>query len=327
MTGYLLRRVLGLIPTLILISMATFVIIQLPPGDFATSLAAFAAESGSGGDAASMAALRRQYGLDQPIHVQYWRWVSGFPRGDFGYSFEWKKPVAEVLGGRIGFTILMSVLSMAITWVVAVPIGIYSATHQYSVSDHLLTLVGFLGLSVPSFMLGLIYLYVRATVFDLPVTGLYSPGVEDMPFGLTKAMDAFRNMIWPTVILSIGGMAELIRIMRGNLLEQLGEQYVTTARAKGLSERRVIQKYPVRVAINPLISVLGLRLPNIISGATILGIVLTLPTVGPQFMRALINQDMYLAGSFLLALSVMLVVGNLLADVTLAWLDPRIRYD
>lgn len=327
MTGYLLRRLAGMIPTLILISMATFVIIQLPPGDFATSLAAFAAESGSGGDAASMAALRRQYGLDQPIYVQYWHWVKGFPKGDFGYSFEWKKPVAELLGGRIGFTVLMSFLSMLFTWIVAVPIGIYSATHQYSISDHLLTLLGFLGLSVPSFMLGLIYLYVRASVFRLPVTGLYSPEMEDLPFSLAKAADAARNMFWPTVILSIGGMAELIRIMRGNLLEQLGEQYVTTARAKGLPERRVVLKYPVRVAINPLISILGLRLPNIISGATILGIVLTLPTVGPLFMRALINQDMYLAGSFLMALSVMLVVGNLLADVTLAWLDPRIRYD
>jgi len=325
LVGYLLRRLVGMIPTLFFISIAVFIIIQLPPGDFATSLAAFAAESGSGGDAASMAALRHQYGLDQPIHVQYWRWVSGFPEGDFGYSFEWKRPVADVLAGRIGFTILMSLASMIITWIVAVPIGIYSATHQYSLSDHLLTLLGFLGLSVPSFMVGLVYLYVRATVFDLPTTGLYSPEFEEAPYSLAKLANGVSNMFWPTIILSIGGMAELIRIMRGNLLEQMNEQYVTTARAKGLPERRVIMKYPVRVAINPLVSILGLRLPNIISGATVLGIVLTLPTVGPLFMRALINQDMYLAGTFLMALSVMLVVGNLLADLTLAWLDPRIR--
>jgi len=327
LTAFILRRLLGLIPTMFLISVATFVIIQLPPGDFATSLAAFAAESGAGFDAKAMEAFRRQYGLDEPIHIQYVKWISGFVRGDFGYSFEWKKSVGELLAGRLGFTVLMSGLSMLFTWLVAVPIGIYSATHQYSVSDHMLTFVGFLGLSIPSFMLGLIYLYVRANVFNQPVGGLYSPEMEDMPFGLAKAWDAFKNMFWPTIILSVGGMAELIRIMRGNLLEQLGEQYVMTARAKGLPERKVVLKYPVRVAINPLISILGLRLPNVISGATVLGIVLTLPTVGPLFMRALINQDMYLAGSFLMALAAMLVIGNLLADITLAWLDPRIRYD
>jgi len=326
-TAYIVRRALGIIPTMILISVATFVIIQLPPGDFATSLAAFAAESGAGGDQASMDALRHQYGLDQPMYVQYWKWITGFFRGDFGYSFEWKKPVSALLAGRMGFTILMSGLSLIITWIVAVPIGIYSATHQNSLSDHTLTLVGFLGLSVPSFMLGLIYLYVRATVFDQPITGLYSPEVENLPFGLIKAWDGLKNMFWPVIILSVAGMAELIRIMRGNLLEQLGEQYVVTARAKGLQERKLVLKYPVRVAINPLVSVLGLRLPRIISGATVLGIVLTLPTIGPLYMRALISQDMYLAGTFLMMLAFMLVIGNLLADIILAWLDPRIRYD
>lgn len=327
MIAYVVRRIIGIIPTMILISIATFVIIQLPPGDFATSQAAFAAESGAGGDQATMEALRRQYGLDQPMYIQYWKWVTGFLRGDFGYSFEWKKPVAELLAGRLGFTILMSGLSLLITWIVAVPIGIYSATHQNSLGDHSLTFVGFLGLSVPSFMLGLIYLYVRATVFDQPITGLYSPETEDLPFGFVKAWDALQNMFWPVIILSVGGMAELIRIMRGNLLEQLGEQYVMTARAKGLQERRLVLKYPVRVAINPLVSILGLRLPRIISGATVLGIVLTLPTVGPLYTRALISQDMYLAGSFLMMLAFMLVIGNLLADIILAWLDPRIRYD
>ena len=317
-----------MIPTLVLVSILTFIIIQLPPGDFMTSLASMAAETGSGADEDAMNNMRRQYGLDRPIYVQYLKWASGIAmRGDLGYSFEWKKPVSELIVGRLGFTLLLSLLSLVFMWAVAVPIGVYSATHQYSLGDTFLTFLGFLGLSVPDFMLGLAYLFIGGIVFGMSVGGLFSSGMEDLSWNLAKVGDALKHLIWPTIILGAGGTAQLIRIMRGNLLEVLGQQFITTARAKGLKEATVTNKYAVRVAINPLISVMGMQLPNLISGATILGIVLTLPTTGPMFLRSLINQDMYLAGSFLLFLSLMLMIGNLLADVALAWADPRIRYE
>jgi peptide/nickel transport system permease protein len=240
---------------------------------------------------------------------------------------EWKKPVGELIASRLGFTLVLSGLALVVMWLVAIPIGIYSATHQYSWADVGLTTMGFLGLSVPDFMLGLVYLFIGVFVFHSPVGGLISPELEDQPWSAAKLLDLTNHLLWPTLILAAAGTAQLIRIMRGNLLDILGQQFITTARAKGLPERTVVNKYAVRVAINPLISVMGLQLPNLISGATILGIVLSLPTTGPLFLHALINQDIYLAGTFLLMLSAMLMVGNLLADLTLAWVDPRIRYD
>jgi peptide/nickel transport system permease protein len=315
-----------MIPTLFIVSILTFIIIQLPPGDFLTTLSAQAAETGGSIDLAAMENLKKQYGLDQPMYVQYWNWVSGFPRGDFGYSFEWKKPVSDLIASRLGFTLVLSGLALVFTWLVAIPIGIYSATHQYSIADFGLTTLGFLGLSVPDFMLGLIYLFVGVFVFNAPVGGLVSPELEDAPWSPTKFLDLGNHLLWPTIILGAAGTAQLIRIMRGNLLETLSQQFVTTARAKGLPERTVVNKYAVRVAINPLISVMGMQLPHLISGATILGIVLSLPTTGPLFLHALINQDIYLAGTFLLMLSGLLMLGNLLADLLLAWADPRIRY-
>ncbi|HYY88529.1 MAG TPA: ABC transporter permease [Chloroflexota bacterium] len=323
MLTYILRRLLGMVPTLLLVSVVTFVIIQLPPGDFLTTLAS---ESGGSIDPTAMDALRQQYGLDQPMPIQYLTWVAGFPRGDFGYSVEWKRPVGELIGSRLGFTLLLSGLALIVMWAVAIPIGIYSATHQYSWGDLGLTALGFLGLSVPDFMLGLIYLFVGVFVFNAPVGGLVSPELENAPWSGAKALDMVNHLVWPIIILAAAGTAQLIRIMRGNLLEVLGQQFVTTARAKGLPERTVVNKYAVRVAINPLISVMGMQLPHLISGATILGIVLSLPTTGPLFLHALINQDIYLAGSFLLMLSLLLMLGNLLADLLLAWADPRIRY-
>jgi peptide/nickel transport system permease protein len=327
MITYVVRRLLVMVPTLFVVSILTFIIIQLPPGDFLTTLAAYSAESGGTIDASAMESLRRQYGLDQPLYVQYASWVGGFPRGDFGYSVEWKKPVGELIASRLGFTLVLSGLALLVMWLVAIPIGIYSATHQYSWGDVGLTTLGFLGLSVPDFMLGLVYLFIGVFVFHAPVGGLLSPELEDAPWSGAKLLDLTNHLLWPTLILAAAGTAQLIRIMRGNLLDILGQQFVTTARAKGLPERTVVNKYAVRVAINPLISVMGLQLPNLISGATILGIVLSLPTTGPLFLHALINQDIYLAGTFLLMLSGMLMVGNLLADLMLAWVDPRIRYD
>ena len=327
MLTYILRRLLGMVPTLALVSVVTFVIIQLPPGDFLTTLSTQAAESGGSIDENAMESLRRQYGLDQPMYVQYLTWIAGFPRGDFGYSVEWKKPVSELIGSRLGFTLVLSALALAFMWLVAIPIGIYSATHQYTWGDVGLTALGFLGLSVPDFMLGLVYLFVGAFAFNASVGGLVSPELENAPWTIQKALDLANHLLWPTMILGAAGTAQLIRIMRGNLLELLGQQFVTTARAKGLAERVVVNKYAVRVAITPLISVMGMQLPNLISGATILGIVLSLPTTGPLFLKALVNQDVYLAGTFLLMLSFLLMVGNLLADVALAWADPRIRYE
>src|SRR5919197_943923 len=326
MLTYIARRLLAMIPNLLLVSVVTFVIIQLPPGDFLTTLATQAAQSGGSIDEGAMESLRRQYGLDQPMYVQYVAWVSGFPRGDFGYSVEWKRPVSELIASRLGFTLVLSGLALVFMWLVAIPIGIYSATHQYSFGDVGLTALGFLGLSVPDFMLGLVYLFIGVFVFNAPVGGLVSPELENAPWTGAKVLDLVSHLIWPTIILGAAGTAQLIRIMRGNLLETLSQQFVTTARAKGLPERTVVNKYAVRVAINPLISVMGMQLPHLISGATILGIVLSLPTTGPLFLHALINQDIYLAGSFLLMLSLLLMLGNLLADLLLAWADPRIRY-
>ncbi|HET9000085.1 MAG TPA: ABC transporter permease [bacterium] len=326
MIAFIIRRLLAMIPTLFFVSIATFIIIQLPPGDFLTSLQALAASSGSGADKAAMDNLRHQYGLDQPKWVRYVKWVSGFPRGDFGYSFEWKRPVRELIADRLGLTILLSVLSLVLMWIVAVPVGIYSATHQYSGTDNTLTALAFLGLSVPDFLLGLVYVFIGLFVFGASVTGLFSQRFADAPWSAGKVLDLSNHLFWPALILAVAGMTQLIRILRGSMLEVVGQQFVRTARAKGLSEQVVIHKHAVRVAINPLVSVMGMQLPQLISGATILGIVLSLPTTGPMFIRALTSQDMYLAGTFLLFLALMLMVGNLLADVALAAIDPRIRY-
>jgi peptide/nickel transport system permease protein len=327
MLTYIIRRLLAMIPTLFLVSILSFIIIELPPGDFMTNLAANVGTSGSSMDDATVENLRRQYGLDQPAYLRYIKWIGGFPRGDFGYSLDWKRPVSELIAGRLGLTLALSLLSLGIMWLIAIPIGIYSATHQYSLGDNVLTFLGFLGLSVPDFLLGLVYLFVGIFVFGVSVTGLFSSEMEKAPWSLTKLLDLANHLLWPALILGVGGIAQLIRIMRGSLLEILGQQYITTARAKGLKEKVVVNKYAVRVAINPLISVMGMQLPQLISGATVLGIVLTLPTTGPMFVRALLSQDMYLAGSFLLFLSLMLMLGNLLADIALAWVDPRIRLE
>jgi peptide/nickel transport system permease protein len=324
---YIIRRLIGMVPTLFIVSILTFIIIQLPPGDFLTTLSTQAASAGASMDEGAVEALRRQYGLDQPMYVQYLRWVSGFPRGDFGYSIAWKTPVSELIMSQIGFTLLLSALALALTWIIAIPIGIYSATHQYSWGDVFLTFLGFLGLSVPDFMLALIYLFIGSFVFSASVGGAMSQAMESAPWGLPKILDVANHIFWPTLILGAAGTAQLIRIMRGNLLEILGQQYITTARAKGLRESVVVNKYAVRVAINPLISVMGMQLPNLISSATILGIILSLPTIGPLFYNALLSQDIYLAGTILIMISFLLMLGNLLADIMLAWADPRIRYE
>ncbi len=327
MLGFILRRVLGMIPTMIVVSIITFIIIQLPPGDFMDSLQAEVAATGGGQDAKTLDALRQRYGLDRPLYVQYFTWVAGFPQGDFGYSLEWNAPVWDLIADRLMFTILVSGLALVLMWVISIPIGVYSATHQYSLGDNIFTFLGFIGLSVPDFMLALIYLVVATLVFNMSASGLFSQGMEDAPWGTAKLLDVLNHLWVPILILAAAGTAELIRIMRGNMLDVLGQQYITTARAKGLRERLVISKYAVRIAINPLISVLGMQIPKMISSSIIIGVVLSIPTVGPLFLRALTTQDMYLAGSLLMFMTVLLLIGNLLADIALAWVDPRIRYE
>ena len=327
MIAYIVKRILGMIPTFIIISMITFIIIQLPPGDFVTTAQAEIAASGGGMDASAVEAMRIRYGLDQPLLVQYWRWVSGFTRGDFGYSLEWSAPVWDIIAGRLGWTLLVSGLALVFMWIVSIPIGIYSATHKYSLGDNVFSFLGFLGLSIPDFMLSLIWLVFATMVLGISASGLYSPQMVDTPWSLAKILDLINHLWPPVVIMGIVGTAELIRIMRGNLLDILNQQYVTTARSKGLEEKVVVRKYAVRMAINPLISVLGMQIPKMISSSIIVGLVLSIPTVGPIFLRALITQDMYLAGAILLLMTVMLLIGNLLADIALAWVDPRIRYE
>ena len=326
MIAYIMKRLVGMIPTFIIISMITFVIVQLPPGDFVTSAQAEIASSGGGMDASAVEAMRIRYGLDQSIPVQYWRWVSGFPRGDFGYSLEWNAPVWDIIAGRLGWTLLLSGLALVFMWVVSIPIGIYSARNKYSLGDNVFSFLGFLGLSIPDFMLSLMWLVFATMMLGISASGLYSSQMVDAPWSLAKFLDLLNHLWPPVVIMGVVGTAELIRIMRGNLLDILNQQYVTTARSKGLEEKVVVRKYAVRMAINPLISVLGMQIPKMISSSIIVGLVLSVPTVGPIFLRALITQDMYLAGAILLLMTVMLLIGNLLADIALAWVDPRIRY-
>ncbi|MBI5303228.1 MAG: ABC transporter permease [Chloroflexi bacterium] len=327
MVTYIIRRLLAMIPTLFLVSLCAFIIIRLPPGDFMDRFAANVGTSGSSLDQATIENLRHQYGLDQPAYLQYVTWIAGFTHGDFGYSLQYKRPVGELIWDYMGWTLLITMIGLAFTWIIAIPIGIYSATHQYSKGDITFSFLGFLGLSIPDFALALLYLAIGIFAFNASVTGLFSSGMEKAPWSIEKVLDLLNHLIWPSLMLGAAGMAQLIRIMRGSLLDVLGQQYITTARAKGLKENVVVNKYAVRVAINPLISVMGMQLPELFNGATTLGIVLTLPTIGRILLDALLSMDMYLAGTILLFLAFLLMVGNLLADIALAWVDPRIRLE
>jgi peptide/nickel transport system permease protein len=327
MAGFILKRVLYMIPTLFGMSLISFIIIQLPPGDFLTSLISAIAESGQGLDQASIARLTAQYGLDQPVWVQYWNWISGILlRGDFGWSFDWGQPVSRLLWDRMGITLLVSVLSLVLIWVVALPIGIYSAVNRYSIGDHVFTFLGFVGLAIPTFVLALGLMYFSFTTLGLNVGGLFSPEYETAPWSLAKFIDLCLHLWIPILVIAVSSTAALIRVMRANLSDELSKPYVVTARAKGLSEFTLIMRYPVRVALNPFISTIGWVLPSLISGVTITAIVLNLPMAGPLLLRALVSQDMYLAGAFILIMSVLTLVGMLISDILLALLDPRIRF-
>jgi ABC-type dipeptide/oligopeptide/nickel transport systems, permease components len=327
MWPYIGRRILYMIPTLIVISIISFVLIQLPPGDFLSSYIATLAASGDHVDAALEAALRKRYGLDQPIYVQYFKWVSGMLRGDFGYSFEWNRPVSQLIGERLALTMVVSIASLLFAWAVALPIGIISAVRQYSFIDYLFTFIGFIGLAIPNFMLALILMYTANRYFGVSVGGLFSTEYADAPWSIGKVIDLLKHLWIPVIIVGTAGTAGLIRITRANLLDELRKPYVETARAKGVKEWRLVLKYPVRIALNPFISTVGFVFPQIVAGEVITSVVLSLPTTGPLLLRALLSQDMYLAGSFVFLLATLTVIGVLISDILLAWLDPRIRYD
>jgi len=327
MLVYIARRVLYMIPTLVIISVISFIIIQLPPGDYLTSYIAQLSETGESVDEAVIASLKKRYGLDQPMYIQYFMWINGVLHGDFGQSFEWNKPVSELIWERLALTMAVSLFSLVFTYVVAIPIGIYSATHQYSVGDYFFTFVGFLGLATPNFLLALVLMFLFYKYFGLSVGGLFSPEFVEAPWNWAKVIDMMNHMWIPVIVIGTAGTCGLIRVMRGCLLDELRKQYVVTARAKGIGERTLLFKYPVRVAVNPIISTIGWTLPSIVSGATITAIVLSLPTTGPLLLRSLMSQDMYLAGSFILLLATLTVIGTLISDILLAWLDPRIRYE
>ncbi len=326
MLAYIIRRLLTMIPILIAISIISFAIMHLPPGDFLTTHIANLAASGELHDQSELEALRERYGLDKPLYIQYLRWAWNFIRGDFGHSFEWNKPVSELIGERLSLTITISTLTLLFTWAVAVPIGIYSAVRQYSWTDYLLTFIGFFGLATPNFLFALVLLWVSYAYLGMSIGGLYSPQYMDAAWSWGKFLDLMKHVWIPVVIVGTGHTAKFIRIIRGNLLDELKKPYVTTARAKGLGEARLILKYPVRLAINPLVSTIGWTLPELVSGIAITAIVLNLPTTGPLLLTALMSQDMQLAGTFIMFLAMLTVVGTLVSDILLAWVDPRIRF-
>jgi peptide/nickel transport system permease protein len=326
MLQYILRRILLMLVTLLLVSVVAFIIIQLPPGDFATSYISALSASGATVQQEALEALRTQYGLDQPVLVQYGKWIWGIiTRGDFGISFSYKLPVSSIIWERVWLTVWISLLCVLITWLISFPIGIYSAVKQYSPGDYLFTLLGFIGVSVPSFLVALVVMYIAFKYFSVTITGLFSSEFVNAPWSGAKVLDLLGHLWLPVLVLALEGTAGLIRTMRANLLDELRKPYVVTARAKGLPEWKVILKYPVRLALNPFVSTLGWLLPGLVSGSIIISVVMSLPTTGPLLLSSLLSQDMYLAGTIIMLLSALTIIGTLLSDILLAWLDPRIR--
>jgi len=325
MFGYIVHRLLVMIPTLLAISLIVFIIIQLPPGDYLSTYMAELQAQGEAVDPQKMAYLREMYGLDRPAWEQYLYWVWGLLHGDMGYSFAYNLPVTQVVGDRLWLTFIVSVTTILFTWIVAFPIGIYSATHQYSWSDYGLTFLGFVGLATPNFLLALVLLYLANTWFGISIGGLMDDRFIGAPWSFAKLGSVLAHLWIPVIVIGTSGTAGMIRRLRANLLDELQKQYVTTARAKGLSPFKTLMKYPLRMSLNPFIADIGTLLPHVISGSAIVSVVLSLPTTGPMLLDALRAQDMYLAGSFLMCMSLLTVVGVFLSDLALAALDPRIR--
>jgi peptide/nickel transport system permease protein len=327
MLRVVLQRLLLLPLLLVVFSIMVFGLVQAPPGDFLTSYISMLAASGSTVDQAQVEALKRQFGLDQPFHIQYLRWMQNLLRGDLGLSLEYQRPNSELIGEYLVLTVLLAFFSFIFTWLMAIPAGIYSATHPRSWLDYALTILNYVGVATPNFMLALILMWVAFSRFGISVTGLFSPEYLQAPWSTARFVDLLKHIWLPMIVLGIAGTARLTRIMRANLLDELNKPYVVTARAKGLPEWRLVFKYPVRIAINPLVSTIGWYLPQLFSGSLIVATVMNLPNIGPLLLRSLTSQDMYLAGAILMIYCFLTVVGTLLSDILLAWVDPRIRME
>lgn len=326
MTRFILQRLATMIITMALVSFVTFIIIELPPGDYAERYAFKLSASGIKVTDDDIQALRIRFGLDRPLMERYWTWITNIVRdGDFGLSFQYQKPVTEVIGERILFTALLAMVTLIFTYGLAIPIGVYSAIRQYSIGDYIATVIGYIGLAIPSFMLALVLLYLSVKAFNMNVGGLFSPEFVNAAWTWPRVVDLLKHLIVPAVVLGLSGTAFQIRTVRATLLDEKNLLYVTAARAKGLPEGRLLLKYPIRVALNPVFSTIGWELTSIISGAPIVALVLNLPDTGPLFLNSLLDQDMYLAGGMLLLLSALTILGTFLSDVLLAVMDPRIR--
>ena len=327
MLNYIIRRIFYMIVVLLVLSVVSFFIIQLPPGDFLTAFIENMRAQGTVVSEEQILSLKEYYGLDQPMYLQYLKWLGNLLQGDLGQSFQWNQPVTELIKERLALTVTISLISLVLTYLIAIPIGIYSATHQYSLGDYAFTVFGFMGLATPNFLLALVLMFLLYKYAGWSVGGLFSPEYVVAPWSLAKVVDLLKHLPIPLVVIGTAGTAWTIRVMRGCLLDELKKQYVITARSKGLNERSLLMKYPIRIAINPVISTIGGLLPTIISGATLTSIVISLPTIGPLLLRALRAQDMFLAGSMLMLLSALGIIGNLISDMLLVAIDPRIRFE
>ncbi len=327
MKNYIFQRLIYMIFLLWLVSIVTFVVIQLPPGDYLSTYISRLEQAGEDLSDEEVENLRRQYGLDLPIYLRYFKWFGQVLQGEFGFSFDWQQPVKDIIGERLALTFTIAILSAIFTFAVAIPIGIYSATHQYSVGDYVVSIIGFIGLAIPNFMLALIMLYIAWKSYGLNLTGLFSPEYLDAPWNLAKIGDLLLHLPIPIIVVGTSGTAGMIRVLRGTLLDELNKQYVITARSKGVGEVKLLFKYPVRVALNPIVSGLAWLFPSLISGGTITAIVLGLPTAGPMLYRALITQDTFLTATLLMFVTILTVIGTTVSDILLVLVDPRIRME
>ncbi len=328
MLKFILKRLAWMVPALLVVSFLAFVLIQLPPGDYVTTYIATLAASNETVDQNTAAELRERFGLDQPMLVQYVKWMGNILlRGDFGLSFEWQQPVSGLIWERMALTLVLTLATLILTWAIALPLGVFSAVRKYSVGDYVLTFLSFVGLAIPSFLLAIVLMYFAAVEWGQEVGGLFSDEYVAAPWSVAKLLDLLSHLWIPVVILAVSGTASLVRVMRANMLDELHRPYVTTARAKGLSEFHLLVKYPMRVALNPFISTIAWLLPNLVSGSIIVAIVLNLPTAGPMLLQSLMSQDMYLAGAFVLLICVLTLMGSLISDILLAIADPRIRLE
>ncbi|MBK8033298.1 MAG: ABC transporter permease [Anaerolineae bacterium] len=329
MAKYILKRLLYVIPTMIIISVVVFTTIQLPPGDYVTQMIENMRNQ-TGGTTWSPefeAAMRDRYGLDEPMVVQYTKWIGNIVlRGDFGYSFQNSEPAEVVIRDRMGMTLIVSISSFVFTWIIALPIGVLSAVKQYSLADYVFSFIGFIGLATPGFLIALVLMFLAFKYGNVSLSGLFSPEFENAPWSFERVIDLFKHMWIPMIIIGVGGTAGLIRVMRANLLDELHKPYVETARAKGLPEWKLLIKYPLRAAMNPFVSSIAWFLPSLIAGEAIVSIVLNLPTIGPVYLNSLLQQDLFVSAGFLMLLSLVTILGTLLSDLMLAWLDPRIQY-